>query len=268
MPQSKLQLDPVALISETRLNAVSAILLVERLSRTAPEDMSPEEKKAFKAMSAAGAVVERVREERATRQPARVKPVLVRFNVAWGGVSSVLAAGAALPVTVASAKVERMQKMRELLFPDAGVPTLNGDAETAYVDGHERLVRIEEREMKKELVALVGQEHYDALVLTTSDLGEVLGVGETARTVPSSTAMSEALREATHAIGNYGRKLLATLDDENEGSVRRFTDALGPLIDYKASISRSGGSTDAGADPAPTESTTAPTVPTAPATSA
>jgi len=265
-----LSFDPLALIAETRFNAVSAILVVERLSRTAPEHMTPEEKKALKDMVAAAARIEHVREERATRQPARLKPVVARFNAAWGGVSDVLSAAASLPVTVAASKVERAQKMRDFLFPESGAPTLNGDAETSYVDGHERLVRIEENDMKKELVSLVGQEHFDALVVTTNDLGEALGVGETARVIPSTTAMAEALREATRTVGVYGRKLLGSLDEQNEESVKRFTDALGPLIDYKASISRTG-SADGGEDPAPSDapktpgSTPTPTTPASPA---
>jgi hypothetical protein len=244
------QFDPVPFIVETRFNGVSAVLVIDRLALAAPDDLSSQEKKALRAMQSARDEVERVRQERATNAPAKVRPPFVACTAAWGGVSDVLAATAALPIDIGGDKAEHARGMQGLLFPDGGAPKLAVDAETAYLEARERLDRVEQAGARAQLVALVGREHVDAIEKTTEALADALGVGKTARTSPSSTAMQEALGAASQAVARYARRLLGAVDEEDDASIQRFTSALAPLADHRDAISR--GTTTTEPDPAPT----------------
>ena len=245
--------DPVPFIMETRFNGVSAVLVIDRLTLCVPDDLGPEEKKAYRAMVAAKEEVERVRQERATKAPAKVRPAFAACTAAWGGASDVLAATAALPPDIGGDKAAKAGDMRDRLFPDGGVPKLALDAETAYVEARERLDRIEQQGLGAQLVGLVGREHVDAIHKTTDALGESLGVGKTARATPSTTAMQHALRDVSRTVARYARRLLGAVDEEDETSIERFTSALAPLADHRDATSRSPTPQDAPTPPAPTD---------------
>lgn len=229
-------IDFVQLAQETRFSAVSGILVVNRIVLAAPGDLTSEQKKALRGVAVAKTEVERVREERAMRQPAKVRPFIGPFNASWSGLSDVLGALATLPPDVGGKKSERAQKVRMTLFPEGGAPFLQLDAETAWVEAKERLDRIARHDVGGELALLVGPEHVEAIKKTTAALGEILGVGKTPRPAPSSTAMQDALKALSRAVARYARKLLADVDDEEPSSVERFMRALGPLAEHKASL--------------------------------
>ena len=253
--------DPLALIAETRFNSVTSVMTIDRLVRCAPVDLTADEKKALKAMVAARNVVEGVREERATWQPAKLRPVIARNATAWGGLSNVLAAKAGLSPEIAGDKPARAQALRDALFPDGGVPQLKLDADTSYLESRERIERIDREKLAHEVSAIAGSEHLDDVRASTEALGEAIGVGSSARVTLNSTAMQDALRHASHAVGLYGRQLLAKLDENDDASVKRFVDALAPLADHKATLARGPVADDSGA---PTDGAT-PTTPTEPA---
>lgn len=250
------QFDPVPFIMETRFNGVSAVLVIDRLALCAPDDLGPVEKKAFRVMVAAKEEVERVRQERATQPATKVRPMLIACTAAWGGVSDVVAATAALPDDIGGDRAQKARDVRDVLFPEGGVPNLAVDAETVYVEARERLDRLEKREMSAQLLAIVGREHVDAIHKTTEALGEALGVGKTARAVVNSTAMQDALRHAATAVARYARRLLGSLDEDDQRSVERFTSALAPLSDHRDAIGR--GATPGDATTTPTPATPAP----------
>ena len=255
-------LDPLALISETRFNSVTAVMTIDRLALCVPKDATADEKKAVKAMIAARDTIEGVREDRATRQPSKLRPFLLRNNAAWAGLASVLAAKAGLSPDVAGDKPGRAEKLQSDLFPEDGGPELKTDAETSYVQARERVERIDREKLAHEISEIAGAEHLDEVRAATEALGEALGVGSKARTTPNGTAMPDALRGASKAVGVYGRKLVGHLDEDDEASVKRFVDALAPLAEYKASLAR--GTVDDSGDNAG-DGTTA-TTPNSPAT--
>lgn len=236
--------DPVPYITETRFNAVSAQLVITRLSRTAPTDLMPPERKLLRQMEAARKEVQRVREDRTSHAPAKVRPVLQRVNVAWGGFSHSVAASVSLLDDLGGVKRERAVRVQGSLFPETGGPDLNVDAATAYVDAQARIERIASAGLEADVIAVVGREHYDAVITTTAELGEALGVGEAPRSLPNGTALASALRAASHAVAHYAWKLLGAVDSDDPATIDRFVNALAPLIEHKVSRGRGANAVD------------------------
>ena len=81
-----------------------------------------------------------------------------------------------------------------------------------------------------------------------------------APTLPSSTALAEALVRVSRAIGAYCRALMAETDQDDEASVARFMSAMAPIDAHRAS-SR-GGTDEDGAPEQPSTPVVPTTIPT------
>jgi hypothetical protein len=64
------------------------------------------------------------------------------------------------------------------------------------------------------------------------------------RTIPSTTALQEALGRFGRAVGAYGRAMAATCDEDDPASVARFLKAMAPIDVHRAGA-RGNGESDA-----------------------
>ncbi len=231
-----------------RASGPSVAVLDARLEKAQPPDITTAEKKALKLVHDRAADVAAVQAARDRLAPGRLRPVLLSFLNDWTGLYDALSAKVRLPRTISDVG-DRAETMRASLFPD-GVSFTLLDAESAWSEGSRRLQRIDDEDLQSELVALVGKEFVMAVRSGTDALGAAIGTNDGGTEAPSSSALQEAIARFGKAVGNYGRVLAASCDEDDEESVQRFLKAVGPMDVHRAGM-RSGASDHADPTPAP-----------------
>jgi hypothetical protein len=174
-----------------RTSAQGAVVLSARLEWAAPADITPDEKKALRAVKARAAEVQEVLGDRDRLAPGKMRPLLVAFANDWSALYDALTAKSRLPSHVSNRGPEAAM-LSMSLFPD-GASFTQLDAETAWVEGQRRIVRIHDEQLTPKIEALVGDGFIEAVKNSTGILGNALGTGRQKRTIPSTTALQEAL---------------------------------------------------------------------------
>lgn len=202
------------------------------LVNVAPKDLGEAERRALMRVVACADDVEEIRWERAQRAPARIAPLrneLVRSIAALHGA---LVAFATVPPTRGD-RGTRAAKLLSGMFPE-GTTFVRNDTPILWQDARLRLRWVDERSLTDEVAQVLGgPELLDAVRDATTEVGEALGVGTTAREVPSRDALRAARVAFIRATGAYGRALAASVDDDDPASVQRFLDAVAPLDEYR-----------------------------------
>ncbi len=239
-----------------RTSAQGAVVLAARLEWAAPTDITPDEKKALRVVKARAADVQEVLGDRDRLAPGKMRPLLVAFANDWSALYDALTAKARLPSHVSNRGPDAAMLSMSLL-PD-GESFTQLDAETARVEGQRRIARIHDEQLAPRIELLVGDGFIEAVKNSTGILGNALGTGRQKRTIPSTTALQEALVRFGKAVGAYGRVLAWQVDEEDEASVKRFLDAVEPMDVHRAA-QRDGGtsSSDTTQDPTSTDTTAA-----------
>lgn len=125
--------------------------------------------------------------------------------------------------------------------------------------------RVEEARLVDEIADLTGPDFIRAARRGTDSLGDVFGVGDEARPVPSSTALQIQLREFSAAVAAYTRALAAAVDVDDDASLQRFVRAVAPIDQYREESRVRDGSDDESVTSAPAApSADAPASPSAP----
>ncbi len=246
-----------------RTSGPAVAVLDARLDKAQPPDITAAEKKALKLVHQRAEEVAVVQAARDRLAPGRLRPLLLAFANDWSGVYEALGAKTRVPKEISDVG-ERAEKVQVSLFPD-GVSFTQLDAETAWSEGSRRLQRIDDEELEQELDALIGKEFVLAARKGTGALGAAIGTTDGAAESPSSSALQEAITRFGKAVGNYGRVLSASCDEDDEASVQRFLKAVSPLDMHRAMMRSSASDTTS----APTDTTTQPATPahvTTPAT--
>jgi hypothetical protein len=211
-----------------RCDAASAIGLVQQLVVAAPAALDVRTQGALDSAVAAGHALEGAINDRDRSCEGRLRPVLVRFDAAWGAMEGRLAAAIRIPDPIS----ERASALHGALF-DGGLSFLVGDALTKHTESGRRLRRIEEDLLVSDLESLAGRAFVDAVKREHRALGEAIGIGrEIPR--PASTIVAEGLAEVQYAIWWYCIQLIGMTDFTSEVPVEALRKALRPIDDYRA----------------------------------
>jgi hypothetical protein len=220
------------------------------LSNAQPDDLEPTAKRQLALLVEIAKHGDDVLDDR--ESAGRVRPWLLDFANAWGGLNDALVAKSRLPASL-SDRGERADRVLARVFPE-GVMFVRRDAHAAWAEGDRRVALIGELALQKEIDELVGAEHYDAAKATTLALGEALGVGRTRRETPKGSDMQSTVLRFSREVARYARLLAADVDAEEPASIERFRKAVAEPID--ALRSRRVGGDDTAVDAAPSEPTT------------
>jgi hypothetical protein len=233
-----------------RCSGPSVAVLMARLEKAQPPDLTPPEKKAFKLLQQRAHQVELVLAARDRLAPGRLRPVLLSHADGWNALYEALVAKSRIPVSISDVGA-RASALVGSLFAD-GTSFTQLDAETAWSEAQRRLTRIVDEELEHELTQLVGPELLEVARAATTTLGNAIGTRGDAE-APSSTALQEALALFGRAVGAYGRALAANCDEDDDASVQRFLKAVAPIDLHRANM-RAG--SDAGDTTDPTSTST------------
>jgi hypothetical protein len=208
-----------------------ALGLALLLAKSAPPDIATTQRRKLDALKLEGQAVETARSTKARVAGATIQPLRNEFAAGWSGVHLALESVEQLPAQI-SDHGERARKLRARLFPVGREFTkLSGLEAWTYAQSIFR--QIEEESLEAEITEVIGVRFMNAAKLVTKDLGEALGLGDTARRIPSATAVSDAMDRFTTALAAYTRSLAADLDETDEASCRRFFEALAPIDVYR-----------------------------------
>ncbi|AKF06988.1 hypothetical protein [Sandaracinus amylolyticus] len=217
-----------------RVGAQYAKPVARQLFNVAPDDITPDERKALRVVVAVGDDVQSVFAERDRFSSARLQPIRISFMNYWAALHGVLDAKARLGDAFGD-EGARARAVLAAYFAD-GVSFSRLDAHAAWFEGQRRLDRMSDEETADEVEALAGAAVFAAVKAGTAAIGEAIGVGKATRAsdVPSATALQETLAKFSRAVGAYTRLLAAKVDEEDAASIERFRRAVAPIDDYRA----------------------------------
>lgn len=244
-------------VDAMRIVAEKAQPFTRELKHAAPSNIQSGEKKALKVVVELADEIDAVLKDRARLSSAKVRPVVVAFVNAWGGMSDALLAATRVPAGV-SDRAARAADAHARIFPEGSL-WLRGDAQMIWSHGNRLLQRIDEEGLARELDQVVGADYHAAAAQLTAELGDAIGVGRVRREALSPTGLQETILVFSRAVGAYCRQLAANVDDSSAASIERFRKAVAPIDAYRSSRGpREDGSDapvepDAPAAPEPTE---------------
>jgi hypothetical protein len=223
------EIDFTPYVRPTRFGAAAGVVLAGRMIKAAPRDLTPSAKVALKRVRECAVRVQTVGKERDRLRPESMRPLDAKFDGSWGALQARIEAWtrADLPQGKEAQSLLTKLSLDSLAF-------LALDYESEWVESAKRLERIDEEGYTRLVEKLAGAEFLSAVRQAHDALGEGLGIGKNAREIASSTELSEALRKLSLAIANYGLKLSAEVDVDDEDSVKRFLAAMAPLDAYRA----------------------------------
>jgi hypothetical protein len=234
-------------VRNVRCSAQTTAVLAARLQKAAPHDISAELRAALRAIAVRAADVAEVQSERDRLGPARVRPLLSAYDNGWSALHEALVAAARIPAVVSN-RGQRSRAILESVFPD-GISFVVLDAEAAWAEGKRRVDRLRDEGFEATLAELIGSDFVATVDTVTKDLADAIGTGSRPHVVLNTSALQEALWRFGRAVGNYGRLMAATCDQESAASVERFLRAMAP-IDAHRNAARSGGDHEADRDDA------------------
>ena len=235
-----------------RAGAQYAKPVARMLRNAAPPDIAVEEKKALRVIESLAEQVQDVLTERDRFSGARVRPYRTAFINYWSALHDVLVGKARLGSEFGD-QGERAQALLDTYFPE-GVSFTLLDAYAAWFEAQRRLDRISDENQLQELEQIATAPMVQAIKKGTTELGEAIGVGKTARhEVPSATAVQETMAKFSRAVGAYARLLAAKVDEENPASIERFRRAVAPIDEYRSMRGRGGSDEPEPVEPDPTE---------------
>lgn len=215
-------------VTPTRFSNALGIVLAIQLLRAAHASTDAVraalEKLRQAAVDAQSFAVQRLR-----ATPEILKPIDLRLDNGIVGLREALEAKARLVGTEIS---ERAARLLALVFPHGtSFVTFSFLEEWQAVTTH--LDRIDQDRLAEEIDAVVGPEFLPYIRAAHAELGEGLGVGETALTAPDSENLRRVNERLAKAIANYGRAMVATVDDDDPASIAAFKRAMYPLDAYR-----------------------------------
>jgi hypothetical protein len=223
--------DFISYAGPVRANAYSAPVLAERLVKAAPLDLSGKQLSALELVRACAKEVQAVRSDRDRRGIAKTKLVRAQHLNAWIALHGALHAVTRVEGTP---QADRATALLASLFP-TGVAFAQLKAASAWAEGRRHLDRIDDEDLAREIDELVQPQFLVAVRDKHARLADAVGVGASARVVPSTTALNHALARFGAAVGGYARQLMADVDESDDASCERFLVAMAPIDEHRAS---------------------------------
>ena len=232
-----------------KVPASAAAPLAAKIASAAPGTLTPRQRKALRETARAAAGVQSVLDERDRTGPSRVRPVRSACINYWSALHEAL--GAAARVAGIDARGARAAEIALSLFP-FGLEFTQLEGELLWSESKRRIERMEAEGLGEEIASIVGRTYVDAVKAGTAALAEAVGVGRTPRTVPSSTALAEALARFGRKVAAYGRAMAADVDVDDPASVARFLAAMAPIEAVRATRTAAAPEPASPPEPAPT----------------
>lgn len=246
-------------IRPTKLDRGSAVPLARQLINAAPPDIGPGVRRALQAVREAAVELRSVLKERERVDARKIRPLDEAVDNAWGALKGRIESVGRLPDS-ASPHAARAREIVAAIFDD-GLKFLLLDSKSEWEEGEQRLERIVEEGFERDVIDIAGRDHYEHLKAAQAALGEVLGIGTSAPSIPSPTGLSDTLTAMAQRISIYVRMLSAECNVEDKTSVDRFLRAIAPLEAHRAgraSSSPTEGASDEETDVAPIPAVPAP----------
>jgi hypothetical protein len=227
-----------------RLGARRGIVLCLRLILAAPTDLTGRTRAALEALRSACVTLQAIARERLRASPENVRRYDLPLDSGWIGLRMALEAVARLTGT---SEADRATVILARALPN-GTDFVRFPFEEEWAESENLLTRIAEEGLDTDIEALVGPAFLTFIGSAHAAFGEALGLGTTARELPDTTAVAEAVGNVAYAIAEYGRLMVGELDRGDPASVARFKTAMAPLDAYRASFARTGTEEDPLAD--------------------
>jgi hypothetical protein len=219
-------------VDSFRVQAYYAKPVGKRLQHAAPHDLSPEETKRLGVVLSLGQEIDGVLSERSGAEGGVREPLLL-FIAAFSAMHGSMQATASLPAPE-SKRPPLAKRILARFFP-RGVAFTRLAAPAAWSVGERIVAGLERDGLVDSIAEVTNPDFFPTVKSATTALGDVLGVGEEPRTTPSSTALQQKLADYSGAVAAYARALAAAVDSSDPVSIERFTRAVAPLDDYRAS---------------------------------
>lgn len=229
---NKLKHDVTIYCGGVRVSALTGPVLVARLVKMQPADIKVEEKRALDAAQAAADEVSSLRTLRERHSVAKVREKLAPVVSAWMGAYAIIDGRSRLPPGM-GAPGDDARQLAANLFPN-GLTLSKLDADGVWIESVRLLKHVDEEGLRKLFAKVVSPEMDQHIRDVTGALGDTIGVTGEVEAAPSSTAMAEALARLSRNVSIYGRQLVASLDESDPASLRRFQMAVQPLDQHRA----------------------------------
>ena len=220
--------------SRPKVSSRKALGLAILLEKAAPPDLTPAQRKRLAAIAKQGAKVEAVLSARDLLGSATIQPLRAEHASGWAAMEGALDAAALVPADVSDRAARAVKIQREIL--PAGREFTKLSALESWTYSHRVLGRIDDAGLAKEINALIGPDYLATVKLVTNNLGEALGVGDGVLSVPSTTALTDAMTRYVTTLCAYTRALSADVDEEDEASCKRFFDAVAPIDACRSAV--------------------------------
>lgn len=230
-------LDFVPYVTPTRFSNAWGVVLSIQLLRAAPETPPALARAALEKLREAALHSQSVAVDRLRASPENLKPIDARLDGGMAGLRDVLVAKSRLTGTDVG---ERAARLVRQVFPNGVSFVLLGYNEE-WVAAKSHLARIDEDGLAAEIDALAGPEFLPFIRAAHAELGDALGVGTTPLAVSETTAVQDANLQLAKAIANYGRAMVAFVDEDDAESVAAFKQAMYPLDAYRRAFFARGG---------------------------
>ncbi len=253
---TNIMFDPSRYTRPPVFTLLAGITLAEALRAACPSDSSQVIKKALQKLDRVRGEAQSAWRERqralAPSSETAAQEVDKLCDRGWAALRARLLAYSLLPQDV-HPKAARAAELLERLFPHGLEFTQRIYVEQlAAMDS--LIQRIAEEKLDKELAALCGPEFLDN-VQRQLPRYRAMVQGGLARAADTPN-LTLHLKRLSQAIAEYSTKVAASVDGDDEDSVRRAVAALSPIDRYReAALRRSGGAVgpaEPGADPEPT----------------
>lgn len=265
MPDIK-PFDASQYVSPPRVNVPQAFALAIALLHALPKAAGAGVHRAAKVLNATTVALQvlwSARERSLTaRKPFDKAVVDNRVDTAWGALKLRVSGYAMLPPALypLAARADELDKS---LFP-RGMAFLKDAMEAEWAASDELLKRIDADKLAPEIDTIAGADFLVEIRAAHLEYGQALGITEAHAAVEGVEALLKPLRAVTQAIADYALQIVATVDREDEATIKVARDALLPMDRYREGAARraaKGGKAAAEPEPDVKPDATVPEVP-------
>jgi hypothetical protein len=209
--------------------------LVGQLERSAPPDLTPEQRRRLQLAKERADACDDVLKARERVAPAAVRSARNYVASSWATLANMLQALSSLPHEV-SPHGEEAKRIAESLFSD-GVSFAQLDSQEAWSQSKRKLERIVEEGYEPRIEALGQQVFLLNVRRAVTQLGDATGCAggpAAGEAEPSARALVEARTRFRAALSGYTRSLAVDVDETDPATVERFLQAVAPIDDIRA----------------------------------
>jgi hypothetical protein len=228
--------DPTPYQRIPQLSVRKTIALAVRLLAEIPGDLSDDERKAAKRVRADLSALKAAYALKNSQPPPKMpdkKGADQAVDTAWAALHGRILACSYLPPE----RYPQSLRARELLtrFFARGLSFLTLEYEAEWAESESKLQSIHDGKLAPLIEEIAGPEYLVEVRLTHDLYGKALGMtpGTASAQKPTEIAVAPLRDALRKSLAAYVRKLVATVDDDDQGSIDRVVLALAPIVDAR-----------------------------------